>query len=149
MVIANIGTISLALPAHPVASDFLAAPNMSSVAGISTAATQVRLLSLSNTFSRLIGGPVADFISPVASYLPSGILALPRQHKVSRIAFLWASCILMMLAFLWMVIGVRTQEGVWAFRFGPNQPQKCVFDNILLLSSIGIGIAYGSVFTVL
>jgi len=75
-------------------------------------------------------GPIADFTSPVASYLPSGILALPHQHKVSRIAFLWGACILMVLSFLWMTIGVTSQEGIWLF-------------------SIGIGIAYGSVFTVL
>ena len=117
MVIANIGTISLALPARSVTNGFSLAPNLSSAAEVSTAATQVRLLSLSNTFSRLIGGSVADYMSPVAAYLPSGILALPRQHKVSRVAFLWVPCILMAFAFLWMALGVPSQEGVWLFRF--------------------------------
>ncbi|KAF8509243.1 MFS general substrate transporter [Gautieria morchelliformis] len=124
MVIANIGTISLALPGLPAPSA------LAYKARVSTAATQVRLLSLSNTISRITIGPMADFVSPVASYLPSGLLALPRQHRVSRVAFLLGACVLMTLAFIWMTFGVTSQQGIWAF-------------------SIGIGIAYGSIFTVL
>lgn len=115
MVIANIGTISLALPVKDVTGGL---PATSTLAfGVSAAATQVRLLSLSNTISRITTGPMADFISPVASHLPSGSLVLPRQHKVSRVAFLLGSCLLMTTAFLWMAFGVTSQEGIWAFRF--------------------------------
>jgi len=115
MVVANIGTISLALPPTEVTTGVPLSifKNSSSV---STATTQVRLLSISNTASRLTTGPMADFISPVASYLPSGLLVLPRKHKISRVAFLLGSCILMTLSFLWMVLGVTTQQGIWAFR---------------------------------
>ncbi|KAF8575793.1 MFS general substrate transporter [Ramaria rubella] len=130
MVIANIGTIALALPKREIISELPTVPVISSIAGISAATTQVRLLSLSNTFSRITTGPIADFISPVASYLPSGLLALPRQHRVSRVAFLLGACVLMTFSFLWMSFGVASQEGIWAF-------------------SIGIGVAYGTVFTVL
>ena len=117
MVIANIGTISLALPTKDVTSGLPATSTLASNAGVSTAATQVRLLSLSNTISRITTGPMADFISPVASYLPSGLLMLPRQHKVSRVAFLLGACLLMTVAFLWMTFGVTSQKEIWAFRF--------------------------------
>lgn len=117
MVIANIGTISLSLPTNDVTSKLPVESILASKTGVSTATTQVRLLSLSNTFSRITTGPMADFVSPVASYLPSGLLALPRQHKTSRVAFLLGACVLMTLAFLWMIFGVTSQQEIWAFRF--------------------------------
>lgn len=114
MVIANIGTISLALPVKEITNRV---SSLASKTGGSTAAAQVRLLSLSNTISRLTTGPMADFTSPVASYLPSGLLALPHQHRISRVVFLLGACVLMTLAFLWMSFGVTSQQGIWVFRF--------------------------------
>ena len=114
MVIANIGTISLALPVKDITNRV---SSLASKTGGSTAAAQVRLLSLSNTISRVTTGPMADFTSPVASYLPSGLLALPHQHRISRVVFLLGACVLMTLAFLWMSFGVTSQQGIWVFRF--------------------------------
>jgi len=92
--------------------------------------TQVQLLSATNTLSRLIVGPLADFVSPVASYLHSGIWSFPRKQHVSRIAFLTGAALLSTGTFLWLVIHVRTQEAMW-------------------LLSTGVGIVYGTTFTIL
>ncbi|KAF8522205.1 MFS general substrate transporter [Hysterangium stoloniferum] len=128
MVIANIGTIAMTLPAQKSVSRIPTAFN--TLSGTSAVTTQVQLLSLFNTLSRIITGPMADFISPVASYLPSGLLMLPPQHKISRVVFLFGAIALMVLSFLWMIFGVTNQQQIWIF-------------------SVGIGIAYGSIFTVL
>ncbi|KAF5327998.1 hypothetical protein D9611_014921 [Ephemerocybe angulata] len=65
MIISNIGTIVLSLPPYTIEQ----------TGGSSAQAytsRQVKLLSLSNTISRITVGVLADFISPVASYLPCG-----------------------------------------------------------------------------
>ncbi|GJJ12066.1 hypothetical protein Clacol_006307 [Clathrus columnatus] len=129
MVMANIGTIALALPTTQ-GTEITAGPFANSTTVTSVATTQVRLLSFSNTISRITTGPMADFISPVASYLRPGLLVLPRQHKISRVVFLFGSCLLMTISFLWMVFVIQVQEQIWLF-------------------SVGIGTAYGSTFTVL
>ncbi|TCD60535.1 putative monocarboxylate transporter mch1 [Steccherinum ochraceum] len=113
-VMANLGSIFVSLPAK-------------SGADIST---QVQLLSASNTLSRLIVGPLADFVSPVASYLHSGIWSFPRKQHVSRIAFLTGAASVSALTFLWLVLTVRTQAGMWFL-------------------SVGVGIVYGTTFTIL
>lgn len=129
MVVTNIGTISLALPSREAETSAGTLLSNSTIVH-SAATTQVRLLSFSNTISRITTGPMADFISPVASYLPSGLVTLPREHRISRVVFLFGSCILMILSFLWMIFVVQLREQIWLF-------------------SIGIGTAYGSTFTVL
>ncbi|KAH7923524.1 MFS general substrate transporter [Leucogyrophana mollusca] len=126
MVLSNIGTIVLSLPSH--SSTIITSFTVPST-DIATS-TQVRILSLANTISRLLVGPLADFVSPVASYLPSGIRSFPRKHHISRMAFLTLSTLVLIFTYLWMVVGVRSQGAVWAL-------------------SIGAGIAYGSAFTVL
>ncbi|KAF8201667.1 hypothetical protein BJ912DRAFT_512334 [Pholiota molesta] len=68
MVISNIGTISESLPAAPYRSTLVRGS-----ASSSSAALQVKLLSIANTVSRIIVGPLADFVSPIAGFLPSGI----------------------------------------------------------------------------
>ena len=114
MVISNIGTIVLSLP--PSSS-----PSGVTVVGIpstdSATSTQVRILSLSNTISRLLVGPVADFVSPVVSYLPNGDRSYPRKHRVSRIAFLVGSTILLACTYFWTEVGIRSQAAVWALRY--------------------------------
>lgn len=114
MVISNIGTIILSLPSSSSTSTMAAVPTTD----ISNS-TQVRLLSLANTCSRLLVGPLADFISPVASYLPSGIRCFPRKHHVSRVAFLSAATFILAITFFWMEVGVRSQEAVWILRYSP------------------------------
>ncbi|KAG1754510.1 MFS general substrate transporter [Suillus lakei] len=116
MVISNIGTIVLSL----------ASQTSSTIA----TATQVRFLSVANTLSRLVVGPLADFVSPMASHLPSGAQSIPRKRHVSRVAFLFFSILVLVLTYSWMVLGVRSQVDLWAL-------------------SIGAGVAYGSAFTIL
>ncbi|KAH8117341.1 MFS general substrate transporter [Phellopilus nigrolimitatus] len=125
MVIGNIGTIVLSLPSSSPVPSYI-----STSSAASATAVQVRLLSLSNTLSRLLVGPLADFVSPVASYLPSGSIYFARKHRISRIAFLSAASALLALTYSWMELCVRSREGLWVL-------------------SIGTGVAYGAVFTAL
>jgi len=125
MVISNIGTIILSLPSSSSTSTMRAIPNTD----VSNS-TQVRLISIANTLSRLLVGPLADFISPVASYLPSGARCFPRKHHVSRVAFLSVATFSLAATFFWMEIGIRSQEAVW-------------------ILSLGTGSVYGATFTVL
>ncbi|KAG2157356.1 MFS general substrate transporter [Suillus clintonianus] len=123
MVISNIGTIVLSL----------ASQTSSAIMDPSTdvaTATQVRFLSVANTLSRLVVGPLADFVSPIASHPPSDAQSIPRKRHVSRVAFLFFSILVLALTYSWMVLGVRSQVDLWAL-------------------SIGAGVAYGSTFTIL
>ncbi|KAF5381123.1 hypothetical protein D9615_003866 [Tricholomella constricta] len=124
MVISNLGTIVLSLPSNPSTATFGNIP-----AEVITA-NQVKLISVSNTLSRLLVGPLADFLSPVASYLSTGAIVYPRKHRISRVVFLSGPILVLAAAFLWMEIGVESREAVW-------------------MLSIGTGINYGAVFTVL
>jgi len=127
MVISNIGTIVLSLPASPSPSGI----NVFDVSPTEAAtSTQVRILSISNTISRLLVGPVADLISPVASYLPNGDRTYPRKRPVSRIAFLAGSTILLAGTYSWMEVGIRSLAALWTL-------------------SMGVGISYGVTFTIL
>jgi len=125
MVLSNIGTIVLSVPAQ--SSSIVKAFEASSDA---TTSLQVRILSLANTISRLLVGPLADFISPVAFLLPSGERSFTRKHHMSRVLFLTFSTTVLALTFSWMVVGVHSEASLWAL-------------------SAGVGIAYGCAFTVL
>ena len=116
MVISNIGTIVLSLPtAEAVGSRTL------DTSTDAVTSTQVRLISIANTLSRLISGPLADFTSPVASYLPDGARSYSRKHIVSRVSFLTGSALLLAAAFTVLEMGVRTQSAVWLLRYAsPN-----------------------------
>lgn len=114
MVISNIGTIVLSLTTVAPSTD---------VATV----TQVRFLSVANTVSRLVVGPLADFVSPTTI---SRTQIIPRKRHVSRVAFLFFSILVLVLTYLWMVLSVRSQADLWAL-------------------SIGVGVAYGSTFTIL
>ncbi|KAI0050909.1 MFS general substrate transporter [Auriscalpium vulgare] len=125
MVVSNIGTIVLSLPGS------------SSTAGSATfnpstdAATskQVRLLSLASTLSRLLSGPLADFVSPVASHLPGGA-PITRKHFVSRVGFLSGATLLLAGTFTALEIVVKSQDDLW-------------------LLSVGTGVVYGTTFTIM
>lgn len=121
MVISNIGTIVLSLASQ--ASNTTVAPSTDMAT-----ATQVRFLSVANTLSRLVVGPLADFVSPTAT--ASGVQSILRKRHVSRVAFLFFSILILTLTYLWMVLGVRSQVDLWVL-------------------SIGAGVAYGSTFTIL
>ncbi|KAG0705902.1 MFS general substrate transporter [Suillus ampliporus] len=123
MVISNIGTIVLSLPSYT--SSTIVAPSTDMAT-----ATQVRLLSVANTLSRLVVGPLADLVSPIAAHLPAGAQSNSRKRHISRVAFLFFSILVLALTYLWMVVGVRSQVDLWAL-------------------SIGAGVAYGSAFTIL
>ncbi|THH01995.1 hypothetical protein EW145_g6815 [Phellinidium pouzarii] len=118
MIMSNLGSIVMTLPSS------------SSVPSSVATATQVRLLSLSNTITRLVVGPLADFASPMASFLPNGTIHYTRKHHISRVAFLSGASMLLVLTYTWMELGVRSREDVWVL-------------------SVGTGIAYGTIFTTL
>lgn len=102
MVISNIGTIIMALPQSSTGE----------LSGLlivgSPAADQVKILSMSNTVSRIVFGPLADFVSPVE--------ALSRKARINRFVFLSGSASLLSLIFLWMAVGVETRQQVWVLR---------------------------------
>lgn len=101
MVISNVGTIvaSFARPA-------------SRASGV-TAGSQVRLLSLANTISRLTTGPIADFTSPIPIRHPSGERHFHPKRAVTRVAFVFLSSVLLLIAFMWMAVGIVSANGVW------------------------------------
>ena len=113
MVLSNIGTIVLSLPSTSTSSDsnITLAPLNDRITS-----SQVQMLSLANTISRLFAGPIADFVSPVASYLPNGERCFPRKHLVSRMAFLVGACFMLAMTCFWMEVGVRSQADVWVLR---------------------------------
>ena len=118
MVVSNLGTIVLSLPPG--------SPGGNTTANVSS---QVRLLSFFNTISRLIVGPLADALAPVASRF-NGVWTFSRKRYTSRVVFMFGTSLLLALTFGWLELGVRTQESVWPL-------------------SVGTGIAYGSTFTIL
>lgn len=111
MVISNIGTIVAALP--PTGSEQGA---FASTSVIDNTPRQVRLISMANTFTRICVGPLADYVSPVASYLPNGTIVHARKHRISRVSFLFVSAALLVLTFCWTFTGITTQEGLWVLR---------------------------------
>ncbi|KAG5646687.1 hypothetical protein DXG03_002677 [Asterophora parasitica] len=125
MVISNLGTIVQSLPPNP---SFVASPG--NIPHDVITANQVKIISATNTLSRLLVGPLADYVSPVASYLPSGAIFYNRKHRISRVAFLSGPILLLGTAFLFMEIGVKSREAIWVL-------------------SVCTGINYGAVFTVL
>ena len=104
MVVSNLGSIVLSLPA-------------TSSSTTENVAAQVRLLSFFNTISRLVVGPLADAIAPVASRHDSGVWAFVRKRHISRVLFMLGTSIIIITTFLWLEVGVRTQEDIWLLRY--------------------------------
>lgn len=123
MIISNIGTIVLSLPPFSI-------EGTGSSSAQAYTSHQVKLLSISNTASRITVGLLADFMSPVASYLPCGSRIFPRKHRITRMAFLSISALTLGSTFLWMNSRVLTRDDIWTL-------------------SVGTGIGYSAVFTVL
>jgi hypothetical protein len=99
MVISNVGTIAMALPPSSYGP-----------------AKQVWFISFANMSSRLITGPVADYVAPVAIEKPSGERVYPRKHFFSRIAFMSGVAVLLSLIFLCTAVGVHTQKSLSILR---------------------------------
>lgn len=133
MVMSNIGTIVLGVP---VSSDISSSPGFPGTSAhrddtSSTAPTQVRLLSLSNTLSRLITGPLADYLAPAGLLnATTGLLHFPSHRRFSRLLFPLLAALVLSLSYFWMATGVRTQQDIYAV-------------------SLATGASYGMVFTVL
>ncbi|TFK76555.1 MFS general substrate transporter [Pluteus cervinus] len=116
MVISNMGTIVLSLrPPSLSLTGTLSGPDHA-------IAKQIRLLSLANTISRVVMGPLADFLSPVGLDLTS--------RWMSRVVFLSLTSLLVTSSFLWTALFARAELDVWGL-------------------SVGIGAGYGATFTVL
>jgi hypothetical protein len=122
MVISNIGTIVLGVPLDRGEGTYDAS---------STAPTQVRLLSLSNTLTRLVVGPLADYLAPLGVlHAPTGVLHFPLHRRFSRLLFPPLAALAMALSYLWMAAGVHTQQDIFAV-------------------SVATGVSYGTTFTIL
>lgn len=121
MIISNIGTIVLSLYHE----------SMSGIKSFSTSAetvttTQVRLLSISNTLSRLISGPLADLISPLTSRIP-GDRPPSRKYRISRVVLLSGASLLLAGTFVYLELAVRTPGDLWILRCAVWGPLRSHF----------------------
>ncbi|KAH9934659.1 MFS general substrate transporter [Fomitopsis serialis] len=122
MIKSNIGMIVLSLP------------TTSHTENIST---QVQLIAISDTLARLLLGPFADIISPVPTYSANGVWAFPRKPYVTRIMFMAGAASLFTIAFIWPIIGVRSQEALWPLSVGTGIVNGAIFTTLpSILSSI-------------
>jgi hypothetical protein len=121
MVLGNIGTMVLGVP--ETRGGTFSLPEAGG-------ATQVRLLSFSNTIARLLCGPLADYLAPTPLAHPTGELYFPRKRYFSRLVFISVACGILVAAYLWMAVGVVSQQDI-------------------NLVSIATGVAYGATFTVM
>jgi hypothetical protein len=104
------GTIVLSLPpSSPVPYSGVPSTDLST-------SMQVKILSVANTLSRLLAGPLADYISPVVSYTPTGDAWYSRKHRVSRISFIACTTLLLTATFIWTDIRIRSQDALWVLR---------------------------------
>jgi len=132
MVQSNIGTITLSLP--PVSSA------VSEIPSEITIATQVRILAMANTVSRLLSGTFADILSPVAGYLPSGVYCFTKKRCFSRVLFLSFGAVILAFSFAWTEVAVRSQRTLWVLSIGAGLVNGTVFSIIpgILASIWGI-----------
>ncbi|KAH0826915.1 MFS general substrate transporter [Lanmaoa asiatica] len=148
MIISNIGTIVLSLPNQTsIIHSFVDSPST-----VLMTATQVRMLSLANTLSRLITGALADIVSPVPSRAIDSNRGFLKKHRISRVSFLTLSAGVLVGTYSWMVVGVREQVGIWVLRYVPPSPFIPQLDLTMygtICDSIGAGLAYGCAFTIL
>lgn len=129
MVQSNIGSITLSLP--PVSSAISEVPSEANIA------VQVRLLAIANTVSRLLSGTLADILSPVAHYLPSGVYCFNGKRRISRVLFLTFSAAILAFSFTWTEIAVRSQRTIWVLSVGAGLVNGGVFNIVPgVLSSI-------------
>lgn len=109
MVISNIGTIVLSLRPKSAPSTRVLSP------AVETATvTQVRLISISNTLSRLLSGPLVDLISPV-THMPAN---RPQRRHISRVVLLSWVPLLLAGTYVYQELFVRTLDDLWILRYG-------------------------------
>jgi len=125
MIISNIGTIALSLYPEPV-SGIRSLPSSAET----VTATQVRLISISNTLSRLLSGPLADLMAPLTSHIPDDASTPPRRYRISRVTLLSGASLLLAGAFVYLELAMRKPDD-------------------LQILSIATGTAYGTAFTIL
>ncbi|KAI0724111.1 MFS general substrate transporter [Fomitopsis betulina] len=122
MIKSNIGMIVLSLPSSSKSGNI---------------ALQVQLIAVSDTLTRLILGPVADIVSPVPTYSANGIWAFPRRPYVTRMIFLAGAASVFALAFIWPIIGIRSQESLWPLSLSTGIVNGTIFTTLpSILSSI-------------
>jgi hypothetical protein len=116
MVISNIGSIVMEFPGE----------------GESSAATQVRLISIAGTLARLCTAPLADMISPPVEEGPVLVCGPePKQRRgISRMVFPVTFLAVLAGGYLYTAIYVNSASGLWVL-------------------SIGTGMAYGGSWAVL
>jgi len=125
MIISSIGTIVLSLCPEPISG----ISSLSSSAETVTT-TQVRLISIANTLSRLISGPLADFISPLPSHIPASGPPSSRKCRISRVVILSGTSLLLAGAYIYLELAIRTPDDLW-------------------ILSVATGVTYGTTFTIL
>ncbi|KAI9510884.1 MFS general substrate transporter [Russula earlei] len=125
MIISNIGTIVLSLYPESVSGIRYLASSAEAMT-----ATQVRLISISNTFSRLLSGPLADLIAPLTSHVPDDRSSSLRRYRISRVTLLSGISLLLAGVFVYLELAIRTPDD-------------------LRVLSIATGTAYGTTFTIL
>ena len=132
-----------------LASIFLSLPSHQNVTATSTIATQIQLLAIANTSSRLLVGPLSDLLSPVASYIkhhafhdpdtndgsedrdtravPTAkyVYTFPRKQFVSRIAFLVAFNTILLFTFAFVEVFARSREALWVMRYVEFAHNRC------------------------
>jgi len=122
MVISNIVTIVLSLCPKSASGIRVLSPSVETAT-----ATQVRLISISNTLSRLLSGPFVDLISPVTSHVPSN---RPQRYHISRVVLLSWVPLLLAGTYVYQELAIRTLDDLWVL-------------------SVATGAAYGTTFTIL
>ena len=131
MVISNMGSIVLSLPSQ------FSTPG---VPPVDTAtSTQVRMFATANTVSRLVIGPIADSISSMVS-------SDARGTRLGRVYIMSTTVLLLFLIFVWMDVGVRSQEALWFLRYDLYLCGAYLTGHTL---SIGVGTVYGITWTIL
>ncbi len=107
----NIGTIVLSL--NPDLTSGIGGPFSAAAA----TATQVRLISISNTLSRVVVGPLADLISPVTSRASGDLPSSPQRYRISRVALLSFVPLLLVGTFLYLELAIRSPDDLWILRY--------------------------------
>lgn len=136
----NIGSIVLSLPSSP-GDSFVDRRTDGAIA------TQVQAISIANTLTRLIVGPLADFVSPVHIGLSNGVRQYSRKPWVSRKVFLTSAALVLFAAEIFWGTFIRSQKALLLLRsVGRYIDQSQHADSV---PSICTGSAYGATFTIL
>jgi hypothetical protein len=144
MIISNIGTIVLSLNSDRTSS--IGVPSSATAA----TATQVRLISLSNTLSRIVSGPLVDLVSPLTSRASGELPSPPQRYRISRVTLLSFIPLLLAGTFLYLELAIRTSGDLWILRYAAQLSSALLYRwFICYLFSVNTGAAYGIALTIL